>query len=764
MVSSARIRGILMAALVAAAAGASAAPATAAPTGTVVFDGYENATSEPTGLLVRVGVDSAPGTASPPLLRRIDIDLPAGFDLGAQSASRSGGLALCQPAQFAVGAAGRATCPAAAVVGSARIKAPSVAAPLTGDVYLGVPTVPGGLPTLNLEVSEGGADAPGAVRVKLVATLSADGSGRLRASFDQIPQPAFRELELVLFGGPTALLVTPPTCGASAGLVTLTAADDGATGAAAGATTIGGDCGPTTIQPSMRLSSDDPTAGAESTVRGALSFQDRGPAPTAATVRLPPGLLAHIGDITECTLEAAGAGQCGPESRIGSIRVVSGAGDAPATLTGDLFIVQRAAGAVAGLAAVIPVRLGELDLGRLVVGGQFILRPTDAGLDLELALPTRFAGLGLHLREAELVIDRGTFALNPSTCGPLPYQATVTAEGGSSAQSGGAISYAGCGARPFAPTLTAALGGETGPLAHPTVTVGLNARPGDSNLQAAIVTLPSGIAADPANLQNACPERLFRAAACSAAARVGTATARVALTPEPIPGDVYLVKIDGMQLPGLGLSFTGRYTQRVLSTVRVDPAGRLMVRFDEIPDLPLRRLDMTIIGGAQGPIRVAAGACTPGAVWDAAFRGQGGQVSSHTIPAPCPPQAARRAAVTLSSASGLLVRLSDLGGRRLHSMKVTLPPGFRFNRARAANRRYRSVALNAGKATIKTTERTVQVFPSTTTTTKLTLKLGQGTVLRNGAAKAAPRSVVVDVRLAFTDGTVQRQKIRVRAS
>lgn len=399
-----------------------------------------------------------------------------------------------------------------------------------------------------------------------------------------------------------------------------------------------------------------------------------------------------------------------------------------------------------------------------MIDGQFILRPTDAGLDLQLSMPTSFGGLALHVRSAAFVIDRAVFALNPSTCGPLPYSGTFGASGGASADAVGAISYDGCASLPFAPTLTAALSGEVGPLGHPTVTVGLNARSGDSNLRGAEVTLPNGIAADPANIQNACPERTFQAAACSATARVGTTTARVALTPEPIPGDVYLVKIDGQQLPGLGLSFTGRYAQRVLSTVRVGPASRLVVRFDAIPDLPLRRLDMTIAGGPQGPIRVAGGKCLSGSVWDASFRGQGGQVSSHTIPAPCPPRAAKRAALTLSSARGLSLRLTDLGGRNLHSVKVTLPQGFAFNRARAANRRFRSVALDGGQATVKATNRTVQVFPSGTTTTRLTLRLGAGTVRRSSSSGSGARSVLVEVRLAFTDGTVQRQKIRLRAS
>ncbi|MEH3054690.1 MAG: hypothetical protein PGN13_11910 [Patulibacter minatonensis] len=733
----------------------------AAPSGSVAFDGYETAGAVPSGLRVKIGVDDAGGT--PPLLRRLQLDLPAGFDFGAQVGSRPGGLALCTPAQFAIGAAGPSNCPGGSQVGTARLDSPEVGTPLTGRLYLGTPAAAGGLPGLDLEVSAGGSDAPGAVRAKLAGAISGDPAGRLHVTFDQIPQPAFRTLELTFDGGPTAPLITPGACGAAAGLVTFTAANDDSVGSAAGATTIGPDCASGQISGSLALSSDDRTAGAESTIRGALSLPDRGPAVAAASVHLPSGLLAHIGEVPECPIDVAQSGQCGADTRIGSISVVSGAGPQPATFDGSLFIVPRGPGAVAGMVAVLDVRIGELDLGRLVLPGQFALRPGDAGLDLDLTAPATFNGIALHLRAVSLAVDRPSFALNPSTCGPLPYSGVIGAHGGSSSAVGGTITYDGCGARPFAPTLTASLGGEIAPLGHPSVTVGLNARAGDSNLLGAVVTLPRGIAADPANIQVGCPERVFQAAACSATARVGTATARVALTPEPIPGDVYLVKIDGQQLPGLGLSFTGRYTQRVLSSVRVTGDGRLAVRFDAIPDLPLRRLDLTITGGPQGPIRVAGGKCTDGAVWDASFRGQGGQASSHTIPAPCPPRAAKRAAVSLSSTRGLSVRMSDLGGRSLNSLKVTLPAGYSINRSRAGNRRFRSLALNSGTATIKATNRTVQVFPTSKTATKVTLKLGQGTIRRVASMKGS-RSVVVDVRIAFTDGSVQRQRIRTRAT
>ncbi len=99
-----------------------------------------------------------PGGA-PPLLRRLDLDLPAGSP-GSAGAVRDGGLVLCTAAQFAIGAAGPAACPANAAVGTARIDAPSVGSPLKGRIFLGAPQDSGGLPSLYVEVSEKRVDGP----------------------------------------------------------------------------------------------------------------------------------------------------------------------------------------------------------------------------------------------------------------------------------------------------------------------------------------------------------------------------------------------------------------------------------------------------------------------------------------------------------------------------------------------------------------------------------------------------------------------------
>jgi hypothetical protein len=750
-----------------AVAPASAAPARAAGdlSGSVTFSTSDPRPDVPLGLTAQVIVDQQPGDTAPTQLRRLQVTLPDGISLGAQARSASGDLSLCDPAAFAVHGTLAANCAPGTVIGHADITVPSVTGTLSGAVYAGAPVATGELPSVYVEASLDGSTSPGAPRVKLAGGLSVGGDGRLGIVFDEIPAPPFSELDLTLAGGDQALLDAPRNCGAYAGLVTMTSAPTGASFSAASAITVDQDCGHPAFAPSVAMSSDNPQAGTFATSSFGVFRGDRSARLRSVNFALPSGLLADIGSVPECGLTGDAAAGCGADTRVASVDATVGLGPSPRTITGSVYLTPRAPGAVAGAQIVFRVRAGDLDLGTLVVPARIDLRPTDAGLNVSFDVPQSYHGLALDPRAVVVHIDRPSFALNPSSCSLLGYSAQVTADSGESGSPQGVIGFSGCDGMPFAPTLQATLTGETAALGHPNVSVSLNARAGDSDLSAATVTLPQGIVADTNNLKNVCPLDQFNAVACSALTRVGTATARVAVTPEPIPGDVYLVRIPGESLPGLGLSFTGRYSQRVLSVVKANAQQRLVVRFDAIPDLPLRSLNMDIFGGRSGPIVVAPGTCPAGAVWDASFTAHGRQVSSHTIPSPCAPHDAKRAAITLSSSYGLTWRQSDLGGRTLQAAKLTLPSGFEIVKARASRKQFQVVRLEGAAGKLAFTSKAVIVTPKTKTTQTVTVRLKAGSIRRTTPLKPneKARRVKVKVRLAFTDGTVQNQVVTVRA-
>ena len=713
----------------------------------------------PTAVQVKLGFGQETGNGlRAATLKDATVTLPPGLELGAQVGSGDGGLPLCRAGQFGRGAEGPNGCPAASRVGDVTIASPLIGPELTGGVYLGEQGAVGELPALYVEAGLAGATAVDAPRIKLVGSVVADDAGRITATFADNPQLRFSELDLRFRGGAHALFSTPRTCGRHGTTSQLRAHARGSADAVPSAITVDEGCEAPTFAPTAAVDIASPQAGASSRTTIRIARPDGAPWLQSVDVALPAGLLADLNVATECAPDQLATAACPSSSRVGTVRVTSGTGPSPLPLDGALYLTGREPGSVAGVAIIVRARIGELDLGDVVVPGRIDLRPTDAGLTFRATVPTRFRGLALALQTVDVALDRPGFALSPTACGPLPFAARIVGDGGQVAAPSGQVGLTGCSQLPFAPALDAKLTGDVTPGGHPGMHVEVRSRAGDTNLASASVVLPEGVVAELPNLQVSCDQATFRAQACPAATKIGTATAVVSIASEAIPGDIVLLKVPGESLPGLGLSFTGRFTQRVSSVVKVGQDGRLLVRFDAIPDLPLRRLVLDVRGGAKGPLRLAPGDCANGTRWDGTFRGQGGQTAKAQTGLRC----AARAAVRLSGRTGLSVRLFDLGGRTLQSATVTLPAGYGFVPGRATRKGAMWVRLAGGQARVRITPKVLTARVTTKTATTLRIKVGGRAVKAPRPPRSnKPKKVPVRLRLAFTDGAVQHQTISV---
>lgn len=647
----------------------------------------------PTAATVRVELPQSSQGPRSALLRNAEVTLPAGLELGAQSATREGGLELCSASEFAAGTQNPAACPAASRAGEVKITTPLLAAPLTGQVFLGEQAEVGALPALYLEATPEGATAADAPRIKLAGRVAADEQGTVTTTFDGVPQLRFSALELTFPGGPSALFRTPRTCGTTTGVSRLTSWASATPKEVTSTLTIDQDCELPAFAPQFSMNVANPAAGASSTTTVQLRREDRSPWLKDVRVALPAGFLANLSAATECGGTEASRGECPEGARIATVRTVAGAGERPLTLEGAMYLRDRDPGAVAAAQILVRARIGEIDLGTVNVPARIDLRPTDAGLVLTTQVPLRFRGLALDLREITVQLDRQGFPLNPTACGPLAATADFTGEAGQSASRTTAVAFTGCQAKPFQPGFSASLTGDLAPGGHPRVAVTMTPRPGDANLSAATVTLPAGVATDLNNLQAPCSAAAFETASCPASARVGSATARVSITPEVITGDVFLVSVAGLRLPGIGMSFTGRYAQRVLSTVRVD-GERIVTDFASIPDLPLTRLDLVIDGGAKSPIQLSKRACTASGTWNGTLRGHGGQTAAVTDRFPCEAALIAPIKPTMSRTKGLGLTVDAEDGERIRYIKVTLSSPFRLQRSAALRKHVASKAAS----------------------------------------------------------------------
>ncbi len=720
-----------------------------------------NQAGEPTGLTVRVGVAQTTSGLRSALLRNASVTLPAGLELGAQVAARSGGLRLCSAAQFAKTDVAPATCPSGSRVGDVTIQSPLIAAPLEGSVFLGEQSAVGELPKLYLEVAPQGATPAGLARIKLIGTVTASETGQVTTTFTDAPQLRFSSLSITFPDGPNALFVTPRSCGTTTGQSSFTSWASSTPVQRTASLTVNAGCSTPAFAPTLSMSAQDQAAGASSPTTVTLARPDRSSWFDEVSVALPTGFLADLTKATECTQADANAGACGADSRIATVTSDAGAGSSPYRLTGEMYLVERVPGDVAGASIKVRAKLGDLDLGDVIVPARLQLRPTDAGLTLTTTVPTRFRGLPLLLQRVAVTVDRPDFPVSPTACGPLPLSGAFTSDTSETASPTAEVTYTGCGSLPFSPSITSTLTGTTAEGEHPALAVTVTARPGDSNLKATTVTLPDGLGVDLANARNACSQADWNAGSCPDIARVGSATARVRITNEAIPGDVYLVTVPGKSLPGLGLNFTGRYAQRLLSTNQII-GDRVVTTFASIPDLPLTSLELSVNGGAKGPLVYLKGVCAKASSFQTAFTAQGTQTATRTQAFTCsaPPTGRSGATVQWFAAKGFSALVTAPSETSIQSMKLSLPKGFRFAAGSSAKiKRYLRITTTGGRVRARITNSSLTLVRTTTpgpATAQVNVKARgikppKGGKYRRGLKRGM--TITLRVRTAYVNGT-----------
>ncbi|MDO9354738.1 MAG: hypothetical protein Q7T55_13655 [Solirubrobacteraceae bacterium] len=723
----------------------------------------------PTATTVTVGFGQTTSGPRSALLKDARVTLPAGLELGAQAGSGPNGLPLCTAAQFGFDQQDKANgCPEASKTGSLTILTPLQSRPFVGSIYLGEQPAVGELPALYLEASPEGATAADAPRIKLKGQVSVDAEGNITTTFLNNPQLRFNELRLAFPGGDNALFSTPRTCGETTGNSTFTSWASETPVPVASKLVINEACDTPGFAPTFSMTAADNTVGISSPTTVTLAREDRSPWLKDFNVSLPSGFLADLNLVTECPAAQADLGACPESSRMGSVTAAAGVGPKPLSLTGQMYMANRQSGAVAGAVIVVRAKIGEIDLGDVIVPARIDLRPTDAGLVLTASAPTRFKGLALNLRSFAVNLDRPGFPLNPTACGPLTASAALTADNGATAAPTTSVTYAGCSARPLAPTITPTLSGELKANGHPSLRVQIATRPGDTNLKSTVVTLPTGVAADLPNLKNLCPVEAFNAANCAANTKVGTVAANVSITSETIPGDLHLVKIAGEPLPGLGMNITGRYAQRILSVIRIDKTGRLVTAFESIPDLPLTKLDLSVNGGAGSPLIVSDKLCAAPSAWESTFGGQGGQTSVSKVPFDCTTPSAKET-VKWSRKTGIKLTFTAPAGKTVKSYKLTMPSGFKVKTSKSSIKKYLKVTAKGGKVKTKITSKSLALVasgagPSTIT---LTLKpkgysLPKTKAYKKGLAKN--KKLKLKVRGVTSDGKVAASTKTVKTS
>lgn len=610
--------------------------------------------SSPTGfdltLTPREEALTDPARLVPSQSRKAIVRLPEGMTVNPSLAAGLGSCALAQYAAETATSPLAAGCPEDSKIGSFTVQTPLFETPVAGAVYLAEPDDP--------RTAAAGAENPfdsllalylvaknpaRGVLVKLAGKLAADpGSGRLIATFDQLPQLPYSNLKLRFREGQRAPLVTPSACGSFATEVALTPWNDPgftarsspsfeiAKGLGPGESCPGGGAPP--FAPGAVGGTLNGNAGSYTPFYLHLTRSDSEQEFTSYSATLPPGLTGRIAGIPYCPDAAIAAAarksgreeerrpSCPAASEIG--RTVSGYGASQvlAYAPGRLYLAGPYHGSAFSVVAIDSATVGPFDLGVVVVRSAIRVDRRTAQVLIDSAgsdpIPHILSGIPIHLRDVRVYVDRSNVILNPTNCEPSAVTSTMTGSGADfgdpgddgSARVSSRFQVSNCDELKFRPRLSLRLRGRARRGAFPALRASLRPRPGDANIGRAAVTLPPSLFLAQGHIDTVCSQRQFAADACPRGSVYGQATAVTPLLAQPLRGKVYL-RSSRNRLPDLVVALRG-------NGIAIDLVGRIdsfkggiRTTFDVVPDAPVTKFVLSLRGGRRSLLVNADNVC-----------------------------------------------------------------------------------------------------------------------------------------------------------
>jgi hypothetical protein len=572
----------------------------------------------PAGLEVNLEVpqNETPAGLVTSALKNTSVQLPLGT---AVSASAANGLEACSEAEIGLRNSEPVRCPDGSKIGTVEVTSPLLPDHLTGGVYVARQNEN---PFHSLLAMYIVAEADGAL-VKLAGHVVPDPvTGQLTTTFEETPQVPFSDFKFTLFGGKRGALATPESCGTFKSAVSLAPWDGLAATNLTPDFSINSGC-VSGFKPALAAGTTSTQAGAYSPFTLSLSRSDTDEEISGLTVQLPPGLLAKIAGVTQCTDAQAAADACPVASQIGTVEASAGPGLAPLSLPGRMYLTGPYKGAPYGEEVVVPAVAGPFNLGDVVVRGTITIDPVTAQATVTSdPFPTIVQGIPTRLRRVDVTVDRSGFVFNPTSCSPLALTAVAKSVGGATLGLQSRFQVGGCGELPFKTSFKAGVGGPGSRLNGVSFDVTLAAphegpQPGgarsEANIRKVEVQLPKATPSRLPTLQKACTEAQFakNPAGCPAASVVGQAVAHTPILPDPLAGPAYLVSHGGAQFPDLVLKLSG-------DGVTVDVTGHTQIkkgitfsRFETVPDAPISAFELKLPAGPKSLLGVFGNVCTP---------------------------------------------------------------------------------------------------------------------------------------------------------
>ncbi len=597
-----------------------------------------------TGMAFNVEVNDGGGMLNPggiarPAIKEAIASLPEGLTI---NPSLGAGLGVCGAPEWARESAGSEPggCPNASKIGDVTAEGVlGLAEPLQGSLYLAQPYAnPFG--TLLAVYMLARSPRRGLI-VKSQGKLEPDPTtGRILATFDELPRLLYTHFRLTLREGQRSTLVSPTNCGPyKAGLQFSSWAEPSVFGSDSSYFAInhgenGGPCpagGAPPFAPGLLAGSINPQAASYTPFYLRMTRTDGEQEITSHSASFPPGLLAKIAGVAECpdaAIEAAkgrsgaaelAAPSCPASSRVGRTMAGYGVGGVLAWAPGSLYLAGPYRGAPLSVVAIDSALIGPFDLGVVVVRSaiRIDLRTAQASIDAAGSdpIPHILAGIPLHLRDIRVYVDRPNFTLNPTSCDPMKVSSTLGGAGANpfdpvddtTAGSSQRFQVLNCSVLGFKPKLAISLT-KTKHGAFPALHATYRPRPGDANLAAASVTLPPSLFLAQEHITGVCTKAQFARDNCPAGSIYGHAAATTPLMDEPLSGPVYL-RSSSHAVPDIVADLHGRGIE-IEVPGRIDESrGGIRASFEGLPDAPVTKFTMDLAGKKRGLLQNGESLC-----------------------------------------------------------------------------------------------------------------------------------------------------------
>jgi hypothetical protein len=603
----------------------------------------------PTGMALAIKLPVQEGVVAPgvPPVRETVLSFPEGMTVNPSAAN---GLAACSEAQ--IGWLGETTsnftlappaCPAASRVGQIEVESPALPAeackqlgeslsecpeeierektPLHGSIYLARQQENpfGSLLAAYIVID----DPRTGVIVKIPAKLTAnETTGQLTTTVPDTPQFPFTVLRTDIYGGETASLSTPQTCGSytvSSVLTPWSAPQSGppATPTAAFAVSQaagGGQC-PATLPfaPAMNAGTASGQAAGFTAFSTTFSRQDDEQSFATVSVTNPQGLAGIIKNVARCPEPQASKGECGPESEIGESTSAVGTGPDPYWVHGGkVFLTGPYNNGPFGLSILVPTTAGPYTLtgnagfGKEVVRASIRVNPTTAQVSvLSDPLPTMIEGIPTDLKSVNVTIDRHDFLFNPTNCEPHTITATLTATRGASVTQTTPFHTINCASLPFTPKLTATAAAKGSKLGGTRFTVNVSSPGlGQANIHKVDLTIPAVLPSRLETIQKACPEATFAAnpASCDEGSVIGEGTVDTPVFAQPLHGPAYLVSHAAAAFPDVEFVLQDEGVTIILDG-KTDIKNKITyTKFETAPDAPFTSFESVFPAGPHSAL------------------------------------------------------------------------------------------------------------------------------------------------------------------